>query len=126
MDLNSNANKAQKFSKLMMEGKVRAALQLLSTESHSGPMRLDDIVDESGKSVRDILEEKHPDPQPIHPHTILDTATVDNNYYPILFDNITPEMIQDCALHTEGSAGPSGMDALCWRWLLYLIWRKVK
>ena len=115
VDLNSNANKARKFAKLMMEGKIRAALRLLSTESQSGPMRLDDIVDESGKSVRDVLEEKHPDPQPIHPDAILDTATVDNNYHPILFDNITPEMIRNCALHTEGSAGPSGMDALCWR-----------
>ena len=115
VDMNNNANKVRKFSKLMTGGKIRAALRLLSTENRSGPLRLDDIVDESGKSVRDILEEKHPDPQPIHPDAILDTATVDNNYHPILFDNITPEMIRNCAMHTEGSAGPYGMDALCWR-----------
>lgn len=99
----------------MTEGKVRAALRLLSTENQSGPLKLDDIVDESDKSVRDILEEKHPDPQPIHTDAVLDTPTVDDNYHPILFDNITPEMIRNCALHTEGSAGLSGMDALCWR-----------
>ena len=114
-DVNNDASKARKFSKLMMEGKVRAALRLLSTENQSGPLRLDDNVDESGKSFRDVLEEKHPDPRPIHPDVILDTSTVDNNYHPILFDKITPEMIRNSALHTEGSAGTSGMDALCWR-----------
>ena len=60
-DVNSDASKARKFSKLMMEGKVRAALRLLSTENQSRPLRLDDIIDESGKFVRDVLEEKHPD-----------------------------------------------------------------
>ena len=55
---------------------------------------------------------------------MLDTSTVDNNYNPILFDNITPEMISNCALHTEGSAGPSVMDALCWRRLCTLLAEK--
>ena len=35
---------AHKFSQLMMEGRVRAALQLLTEETHSGPLKLDDAI----------------------------------------------------------------------------------
>ena len=33
-------------------------------------------------------------------------------FHPVLFDTITAEAIRKSALLTEGSAGPSGMDAL--------------
>jgi len=39
----------------------------------------------------------------------------DNNFHPILFDSITADVIRTSALHTEGSAGPSGVDAMSWR-----------
>ena len=50
-----------------MEGRVRAALRLLSSDSHTGLQRLDQTIDTSGKTVRDVLEDKHPDPKPAHP-----------------------------------------------------------
>ena len=56
----------------MMEGRVRAALQLLTNESRSGLLSLEEVVsDGSGRTVRDVLEEKHPDPEPAHADTIL-------------------------------------------------------
>ena len=72
----------------MMEGKVRAALQLPSKEAESAPLRLDDVIEECGKSVRDILKDKHPHPEPPHPDATLstdtDTATANSDFHPIL------------------------------------------
>ena len=49
------------FTKLMFEGKIRAALQVLS-DNHSGRvLSVDDCVDESTqRTVRDVLRDKHP------------------------------------------------------------------
>ena len=57
---------------MMMEGKVRTALKLLSDNSDTGLLSLGEIIDDiSGKTVRDVLEDKHPVPQPAHPEAIL-------------------------------------------------------
>ena len=53
--------------------------------------------------------------KPPHPDALLSTDIVDSDFYPVLFDIITAEAIRKSALLTEGSAGPSGMDAFCWR-----------
>ena len=61
------AKKARKFAQMMMEGRVKAALQHLTKDAESGPMRLDEAVnDGSGRTVRDVLEDKHPDPEPVN------------------------------------------------------------
>ena len=114
--VNDDTTTARRFSQLMMEGRIRAALRLLTKESRSGPLSLDEVVDaRSGKTVRDVLEEKHPNPEPAHPDAIL-TGDMDSpDFHPILFDSITAEVIRISALHTDGSAGPSGVDALSWR-----------
>ena len=111
------AKVARKFSTLMMGGKVRAALQLLTKEVGSAPLRLDEVIDECGRTVRDILKDKHPHPEPPHPDAIIstNTAVADSDFHPILFDSITAEAIRKSALLTDGSAGPSGMDAHGWR-----------
>ena len=67
----------------MMKGKVRAALQLLTKETGAGPMRLDDVVEKSGKTVRDILKDKHPQPEPPHPDALLSTDIVDSDFHPV-------------------------------------------
>ena len=53
--------------------------------------------------------------KPPHPDALLSTDIVDSDFHPVLFDIITAEAIRKSALLTEGSAGPSGMDAFCWR-----------
>lgn len=61
-----NEKLARTFSKLMMEGRVRAALRL-ATNTHTGLFSLDEMIsDNSRKTVRDVLEEKHPEPKPAH------------------------------------------------------------
>ena len=65
---------ARRFSKMMVEGRIRAALKMLSDNSDTGLLSLDDIADDvSGKTVRDVLEDKHPDPRPAHPDVLLIT-----------------------------------------------------
>ena len=67
-----------------------------------------------GETVRDVLEEKHPDPRPADPEALL--GDVDNDsFHPAIFDNITGESIRAASLHTQGAARPSGLDALSWR-----------
>ena len=109
-----DASTARKFSKMMMEGRVRAALKLVSNNSNTGLLSLDEIVDTSRKTVMDVLEEKHPDPKPAYPEALLEEADNDS-FHPAIFDNLTAESIRAAALHTQGAAGPSGLDALSWR-----------
>ena len=114
-DTADNAATAHRFSKLMMEGRVRAALKHLSDNTHAGLLSLDEIIDNaSGKTVRDVLEDKHPDPQPAHPEALLRGAN-NEDFHSAIFENITGEVIQAAALHTQGAAGPAGLNALSWR-----------
>ena len=117
-DAKEDAITARNFTQLMMEGRVRAALQLLTSETRSCILSLEEVIgDGSGRTVRDVLEEKQPHPEPAHADTILNERMTSVNFHPILFDNITAEVIRNSALHTEGAAGLSGVNALSWRWL---------
>ena len=74
------------------------------------------IMLENGKSVKTVLQEKHPDAASIDPEALINSPLdFQQDFYPSLFDNITPEIIRACALHTEGTPGPSGVDAVSWR-----------
>jgi len=59
----TTADTARSFAKLMMEGKVNAALRLLSNDDNAGVLSLDETISHDGPSVREILKEKHPDAQ---------------------------------------------------------------
>lgn len=54
------ASTARRFSKMMIEGRMRTALSDNSDTGLLGPKT-------SCKTVRDVLEEKHPDPRPADP-----------------------------------------------------------
>ena len=60
----SSGKFARRFSKLMMEGKLRAATRLIEDNADNLPLSLDASVTISGvtSTVRDILLEKHPSP----------------------------------------------------------------
>ena len=96
----------------MMEGRVRAALKLLSNNTHTGLLSLDEMIDTLGKTVGNTLEDKHSDPKAVQPEALVEEA--DDSFYPAIFDNITAESIRAAALHIQGVAGPSGLDALSW------------
>lgn len=69
----------------MMEGRVRTALKLLSNNSDTGLLSLDELINGSlGKTVSDVLEIKHLDPKPAHPEMLF--RNVDNDFYTAIFE----------------------------------------
>ena len=103
----------------MIQGKVKAALRLLSTQSRGEVLDPDAILpggdnaEASPKTVLDVLREKHPPASPIHPDALLDFEPEPS--HPVIFENLCGDSIRHAALHCQGAAGPSGMDAAGWR-----------
>lgn len=120
-DLEKNA---RIFNNLMLQGNVKAALRVISKGMKGGILSMDDMIqtgiDENGeisqKTTRSLLEEKHPKGKEALPHTLLpSTPESDLCQNGIIFEMITGETIKHAALHTQGAAGPSGVDAHAWR-----------
>ena len=97
------------FSKLMLEGKVNAAMRLLD-ETNSG-----DVLSLSNEVLEELLK-KHPASQPADESTLIrgEVPFVD----PAVFANIDKASVAGAAMYTKGAAGPSGLDALGWRHVL--------
>ena len=105
------------FSNLVLSGKIKSAIRYMAPSSSGGVLRMDDVVDTSvGKTVRDVLQEKHPLPRQPPPSVFLQDDPLPVN--PILFERITPELIKKISRQMSGSSGPSGMDAEAWCRLL--------
>jgi hypothetical protein len=104
---------ARKFAELMMSGKVKAATRLITEENHSSVLPLNHVVE--GKTVRDILRDKHPPSRPIDAAMITPVTQDPTPSHAVLFDEIDGLSILRSVLNTEGGAGPSGVDACLWR-----------
>ena len=105
-----------------MEGKVQGALRYLSRHTTGGVLKLDDLIpvrttdgDTCLRSTYDILQEKHPVGKPPAPDCLSNSSPDPSAFNTILFDNLNADTIHQAALHTHGSAGPAGLDALAWR-----------
>ena len=113
-----NDNLARSFSKLMFQGKTKSALQLLSERGKGRVLHINDSIEGTGDvptSVVDVLKHKHP-----HAQVATADALVEGNHDPlqthlVIFDRIDASTIRSAALRTKGAAGPSGLDAHCWR-----------
>ena len=106
----------RRFTKLMLQGKVKAALRTLTDEANGGPLPMDAQVTTEGQpntTVRDELLKKHPAGQPAYPEILLPLTTPAT--HPVVFDCLDGGVIRSAALRTHGSAGPSGVDAVGWR-----------
>ena len=87
------------------------------------------------KSVKDILAEKHPPAHVAVTESLLESdSIVAPCYDPVLFEQLTGDLIRWTALCTHGAAGPSGVDAYAWRrlcssfgsaslWLYAMVWQ---
>ena len=100
---------AKVFAKLMMEGKVHAALRLLSKAESLG---VADLTPETMQKLADL----HPNAIPAS-ESVLKTGELPY-FDPIVFTNIDEQSIAKAATKTKGSAGPSGLDADGWRRIL--------
>ena len=108
----------------MSMGKISAAVKLLSADARGGVLSLDSQIpcglDEAGypltQSVKDILIDKHPPARMAVPESLLSSDNANApSYDPILFDRLTGYLTKLAAFHTQGAAGPSGVDAYSWR-----------
>ena len=100
----------------MLQGKTKAALRLLTTQTKGGVLHLDDTIDMANheqRKVRDILIDKYPAGQSAHP----DSTNEDEppTVHPVIFESLDATLIRSAALQTNGAAGPSGLDAIAWR-----------
>ena len=107
------------FTKLMLLGNIRGALRVLSQTHSGGVLSLSEQIEANGgkRTVLDILKEKHPQmPAEANEEALADiTSAAALPFHPVLFEKITGASIRSAALRTEGSAGPSGIDAKGWR-----------
>ena len=96
------------FAKLIMEGKVSAALKFLDSESSGVLTCSDEVLKE--------LKSKHPDEASIQENSLLNGPIL--SIPDCFFDSIDEQSVINAALRTKGSAGPSGMDAELYRRVL--------
>ena len=111
-------NLARSFSKLMFQGKVNAAIQLLAQHGRGGVLHVEDNIylgDQGVKSVLDILRSKHPNATPARPEALMMGNADPMPVSPVAYDQITASCIRSVALRVKGAAGPSGLGAHCWR-----------
>ena len=84
----------------MLEGKVRAALRYLSDHVKNGVLSLDDTLDSDESEDLD--------------NALLLQGPIEE-VNAIIFDQLDATAIRNAALHTQGAAGVSGLDAIGWR-----------
>lgn len=99
------------IAKLVLEGKIKAAMKLLDQQNSRGVLLL-------SQNTIDELMEKRPDARKTDPTLLVDgnPPFVDH----VMFEDITEFIISEAALKTKGSNGPSGLDADGWRRILVL------
>ena len=114
---NDDSHVDRVFSRLMMQGKIRAAVRWITERSSNGLLApTDKIIVNDGDgtatsmSVLDVLKSKHPNPHPLHTFSLLNVDEL-----PHLEDiEITGAIIHKVIFGIQGGAGPGGADAGHW------------
>ena len=92
---------------------MRAALHMFFSQSNNSSLALNTLID--SVSVKKIVQKKHPPAQLIDPTALISYENPIEEPHPVIFDKITGSHIRSVSLCTEGSAGPSKLDAKYWR-----------
>ena len=108
----SSVDLARRFADYVTAGKVGKALRGLTSGDDGGVHQLDDEID--GRTVRDILKDKHPPVEPMSEDAVIG-GDPPAPPHPIYFSSLGRQSIKSAALGTQGAAGPSGVDAENWR-----------
>ena len=115
--------RATTFARLVLAGKMHAAIRYLSDSNHNGLLSLDELC--GTENVRSVLAEKHPEARPVQKDALLSTEEMDlQTVHPVLFEQITADKVRSAALRIKGTAGPSGVDAAGWRRILVSFHRE--
>ena len=106
------------FTRLMLQGKVRAAMRWLSEQSKEKVVPSHytvEVKDQNGSSftmsVLDVLKQKHS-----APHCPPDVTLLKCESLPLRLDlEVTGAHIHHAASYTQRSSSPSGTDACHWQ-----------
>ena len=113
--IGQNANQITRtFTNLMLNGRISAAMRVISDAPNGGLLDLDAKANET-QTVREVLKEKHPEGKPADQDSLLAEDAGPPAPHPVIFDHLTGNSIRAAALRTFGGAGPSGLDAAGWR-----------
>ena len=110
---------SRRFTKLMSMGKIREALKCIDSDISGSILNLHDNVaihNQIPETVLDRLKNLHPPAQPSSPDTLMHdhiTNSLPSSDY--IFEAIDAALIKKVACQTQGSAGPSGLDAYAWK-----------
>ena len=96
------------FCRLMLQGKVSAALRWISSQK-SGVLDINE-------DVIGCLKEKHPVADKIDDQALLKGPV--ETFDDVILDSIDGELIHKTAKTINGAAGPSGADAEIWKQIL--------
>lgn len=100
------------FSNLVHKGKIKQAARLVSKTEQTGILDLNASL--HGKTVLEILKEKHPAGKPISEEALVEVSHPEETN-PVIFEKITASLIKRIVLNMKGSGGPSGIDANGWQ-----------
>ena len=117
----SDRDEFKEFDKYMCSGKISNAIRCLTDETKGGVLSVNQKITVKGKtkSVLEILQEKHPKSKPLNPDLIVpDNPPNSLPFHPAIFDRLNAAALRRAAMKTNGSHGPSGLDAQEWRRLL--------
>ena len=113
---------ARSFEKLVVMDNGKSALRLRAEHTYQGCLPLDE-AQLDGRTVKQLLMDKHPPGQPADPSTISDCSPT-SIAHPIIFEEIDGPLIKSIIQRMEGAAGPSGlMLARDWKQLCSLFQR---
>ena len=113
----SDEQLSRNFAKLMAEGKVKAAIRLLSSQPNSAVLHSDTPLgseSDSEKTVFDSLCKKHPSGEPAQFDVVFQSLDRPCSH-PVILKSIDADLIRSVALQREGAASPSGIEARGWK-----------
>ena len=99
------------IGRMMFQGKVKGALRAWSESGRGRVLMLDFPWNDSARSS----EIKVSTSGSVCPSALPGRAT--SGHHPAIFERLNGNMVRRAALHCQGSAGPSGLDASNWRHL---------
>ena len=102
------------FTRLMLRGQVRSAVRWMTerlSSTSGGVLHPSAPAGTAGKTVLEVLKEKHPEPR-----EAIERAFLSCDELPPLVDvDITAAHVEKVARQIQGSAGPGGTMALQWQ-----------
>jgi uncharacterized C2H2 Zn-finger protein len=109
-----NNHVTQTFTRLILRGKIREAVNWLLTNDTSKVLNTNHEVDATGKTVSDVLKDKHPLPKT--PNADLFTLPDEVLELPPLLEvDITSNHVEQVARKLHGGGGPTGTTSENWK-----------